>query len=205
MNIAQGWLSNLSAILGKESAAGKAVAVAQATIDTYKSAVAAYAAGVSLGGPVGLVMGPVSAGLAVAAGVKNIQKITSTKTPKAEKGALFSIGGRRHSAGGTLFTGADGTKFEAEQGELIGVMNRNAARHFMAFNNAFPAGGGSAPNYFASGGIVSREVAGQGINVDELAAKIATANASLPAPIVAVQDIVNQGNSYVQVRQGANF
>jgi hypothetical protein len=205
LSIAQGWLSSLSAILGKESAAGKAVAVAQATIDTYKSAVSAYAAGMALGGPVGLVMGPLAAGMAVSAGIQNIKKITSTKAPKAEKGALFSIGGQRHSAGGTLFTGADGTQFEAEQGELIGVLNRNAARHFMAFNNAFPAGSGSAPNYFASGGIVSREVAQQGFNVDELAAKIAQANTTLPAPVVAVQDIITQGNSYVRVREGANF
>jgi hypothetical protein len=47
-------------------------------------------------------------------------------------------------------------------------MNRNAARHFMAFNNAFPAWGSSAPNYFfANGGIVSREIAQQQLNVDE--------------------------------------
>jgi hypothetical protein len=179
--------------------------VAQATIDTYKSAVSAYAAGMELGGPLGLVMGPVAAGMAVAAGIQNIKKITSTKTPKAEKGALFSIGGQRHSAGGTLFTGADGTQFEAEQGELIGVMNRNATRHFMAFNNAFSAGGGSAPNYFASGGIVPREVSQQGLNVDELAAKIAQATVPYRRPVVAVQDIVAQGNSYVKVREGANF
>ena len=113
------------------------------------------------------------------------------------------IGGNRHSAGGTLFTGADGTRFEAEQGELIGVMNRNAAAHFMAFNNAFPAGGGNAPNYFAGGGIVSREIASPGLNTDELAAKIAQANRSIPAPVVAVQDIITQGNSYVQVRDAA--
>ena len=103
-----------------------------------------------------------------------------------------------------MFTGADGTRFEAEQGELIGVMNRNAASHFMAFNNAFPAGG-SAPNYFAGGGIVSREIASPGLNTDELATKIAQANRSIPAPVVAVQDIITQGNSYVQVRDGANF
>ncbi|MGQ2984007.1 phage terminase large subunit [Flavobacterium sp.] len=38
-------------------------------------------------------------------GLANVKKIVSTKTPKAEKGALFSIGGNRHSVGGTLFTG----------------------------------------------------------------------------------------------------
>jgi len=75
----------------------------------------------------------------------------------------------------------------------------------MAFNNAFPAGGGSAPNYFAGGGIVSREIATADLNTDELAAKIAQANRSIPPPVVAVQDIITQGNSYVQVRDGANF
>lgn len=198
-------LGNLTQLLGKNSAAGKAAAIAQTTIDTYLAAQKAYTSQLIAGDPTSPVRGAIAAASAVASGLANVKKITSTKTPKVEKGALFNIGGQRHSAGGTLFTGADGTQFEAEQGELIGVMNRNAARHFMAFNNAFPAGGGSAPNYFASGGIVSREVAGQGINVDELAAKIATANASLPAPVVAVQDIVNQGNSYVRIRDGANF
>ena len=209
LSLANSTFGSMATLLGKESAAGKAVAVAQATIDTYKSAVTAYAAGLQVGGPAGLVLGPLSAAAAVAAGIANVKKITATKepkAPKAAKGALFNIGGNRHSNGGTMFTGADGTRFEAEQGELIGVMNRNAAAHFMAFNNAFPAGGSSGtPNYFASGGIVSREMASPGLNVDELAAKIAVANAALPAPVVAVQDIITQGNSYMQVRDAANF
>lgn len=207
LSLASSTFGNLAAIMGKESAAGKAMAVAQATIDTYKSAVSAYSslAGIPIVGPA---LGAVAAGAAVAAGIANVKKITATKepkAPKAERGALFNIGGNRHSAGGTMFTGADGTRFEAEQGELIGVMNRNAARHFMAFNNAFPAGGSTASNYFAGGGIVSREIAPQGLNTDELAAKIAMANSSLPAPVVAVQDIVTQRNSYVKVRDMANF
>jgi hypothetical protein len=49
-------------------------------MDTYKAGVAAYAAGAAMG-PAGVVMGPLSAGLAVAAGVLNIKKIASTKTP----------------------------------------------------------------------------------------------------------------------------
>lgn len=202
--LASSTFGNMAAIMGKESAAGKAMAVAQATIDTYKSAVSAYSSmsGIPIVGPA---LGAVAAAAAVAAGIANVKKITSTKAPKAEKGALFSIGGRRHSEGGTMFTGADGTQFEAEQGELIGVMNRNAARHFMAFNNAFPAGGASAPNYFAGGGIVSREMATPALNTDELAMKIAEANRALPAPVVAVQDIITEGNTYVQVRDMANF
>lgn len=202
--LAENALATMANILGKESKAGKAVAVAQATMDTFKAAVSAYSAMAPI--PfVGPALGAVAAGAAVAAGLANVKKITSTKPPKAEKGALFGIGGQRHSAGGTMFTGEDGTAFEAEQGELIGVMNRNAARHFMAFNNAFPSGAGSAPNYFASGGIVSRDIASPSLNADELALKISDANRSLPQPVVAVQDIVTEGNSFVQVRQGADF
>lgn len=205
LGLASSTFGNLSTILGKESKAGKAMAAAQATIDTYQSAVGAYKsmAGIPIVGPA---LGAAAAGAAVAAGLANVKKITSTKTPKAEKGALFSIGGQRHSAGGTMFTGEDGTRFEAEKGELIGVMNRNAARHFMAFNNAFPAGGGSTTgNYFESGGIVSRDIAPSQINMQELANLTAEAVKSIPPPVVAVEDIITQGNSYVQVREGANF
>ncbi len=193
-------LGTMSELLGKESAAGKATALAQALINTYLG----ITAGVKLGFPAAIPAVAAAAATGFSA-VKNITATKTPKTPKAEKGALFDIGGQRHSAGGTLFTGADGTQFEAEQGELIGVMNRNAARHFMAFNNAFPAGGASAPNYFANGGIVSRDIATPGLNTEELALKIAEANSSIPAPVVSVQDIVTEGDSYVQVRQGANF
>jgi hypothetical protein len=41
--------------------------------------------------------------------------------------------------------------------------------------------------------------------MDELATKIAQANATIPAPVVAVQDILTQSNSYVRVQNGANF
>ncbi len=152
IQVAQG----IAQIVGKESAVAKIAAIAAATIDTYRAANLALAtlpppfggiqAGISITTglanvlKIGRVKGAegVAAGLgSVASGVGNFSK---GKIPKAEKGALFNIGGQRHSAGGTLFTGADGTQFEAEQGELIGVMNRNAARHFMAFNNAFPSG-----------------------------------------------------------------
>ncbi|KGO91743.1 coiled-coil domain-containing protein [Flavobacterium subsaxonicum] len=197
---------NVSQLLGKKTAAGKAAAIAEATMNTYNGVTQVWASDSILPEPAATIAKVASTALVVASGLSAVKKITSTKAPKAAKGALFNIGGNRHSNGGTMFTGADGTRFEAEQGELIGVMNRNAAAHFMAFNNAFPAGGSSGtPNYFASGGIVSREMTQPGLNVDELAAKIAVANAALPAPVVAVQDIITQGNSYVQVRDAANF
>jgi hypothetical protein len=207
--LASNTFAQLSNLLGKESAAGKALAIAQTTMDTYRGATAAYAA---LAGivPAGPVLGTIAAGVAIATGLGNVQKIVSTKTPKAERGALFGIGGKRHSQGGTLFTGEDGTRFEAEQGELIGVMNRNAAAHFMAFNNAFPSGGASVSptSYLATGGIADRANAGLNVDYDILAAKIgaatAAANLSLPAPVVAVQDIAAVSNQMVYVQEFAS-
>jgi len=67
-------LGTMAEIFGKESAAGKAAAIAQTTIDTYKAATAAYAAGASLGGPLGAVMGPILAALAVTSGLMNVKK-----------------------------------------------------------------------------------------------------------------------------------
>ncbi|MES2484552.1 MAG: hypothetical protein V4581_01190 [Bacteroidota bacterium] len=198
MQLARQTYNQMAEIFGKESKAGKAFSAAAALIDTYQAANVALA---SAPPPFNYI----AAAAVTATGLRNVAKITGAKEPKFEQGGLVQVGGNRHAAGGTLFTGSDGTRFEAEQGELIGVMNRNASRHFMAFNNAFPAGGSSAPNYFANGGIVSREIAQQPLNVDELAAKIALANSAIPAPVVAVRDIITQGNSYVQVQNGANF
>ncbi len=73
-------LGQVADLFGRESAAGKAAAIAQATIDTYLSAQKAYTStvGVPIVGPV---LAPINAGLAIAAGIKNIKAITAVKTP----------------------------------------------------------------------------------------------------------------------------
>ena len=91
MDIASSMFGSLSSILGEESKAGKAFAIAQATIDTYKAANAAYAsmAGIPVVGP-GL--GAAAAAAAVLAGVANVKKILEvpddgkeTSTPSASQ------------------------------------------------------------------------------------------------------------------------
>ena len=65
-------LSAMSDLLGKETAAGKAAAVASATINTFSSAQKAYDATVGI--PfVGPVLAPINAGIAIAAGIKNVK------------------------------------------------------------------------------------------------------------------------------------
>lgn len=75
-----GLLGNLSNLFGKQSAAGKAFAIGQATIDTYLAAVKAYQSmsGIPVVGPA---LGVVAAGAAIAGGIKNIREIIKVKTP----------------------------------------------------------------------------------------------------------------------------
>lgn len=73
-------LGQIADLFGEQSKAGKAAAIAEATINMFLSAQKAYAA--TVGVPfVGPVLAPINAGLAIAAGIKNIKSIASVKTP----------------------------------------------------------------------------------------------------------------------------
>mgnify|MGYP003666720909 FL=1 len=106
---------NMVKILGEETAAGKAMAVVQATVDTYKGATSAYAsmAGIPVVGPA---LGAVAAGAAVAAGLANVKAILST-----------GGGGGSAPSGGSIPTASA----EAPAPEML--------------SGAFELGGGQAP------------------------------------------------------------
>ena len=89
-------LSSFSELAGKETAAGKALAIASTLIQTYQSAQSSYAslAGIPVVGPA---LGVAAAGAAVFAGMKQIQNIKKTKVPGGGGGA---------SAGGGASVGA---------------------------------------------------------------------------------------------------
>jgi hypothetical protein len=73
-------LSMTAELLGKNTAAGKALAVASATISTFTSAQKAYESTVGI--PyVGPFLAPINAGLAVLAGVANVKKILAVQVP----------------------------------------------------------------------------------------------------------------------------
>ena len=71
-------LGQISTLLGKESKAGKALAVGQALINTYQGATKALAQGG--------IFGAIGAAGVVAAGMASIKQIVSTKLPGAEGG-----------------------------------------------------------------------------------------------------------------------
>ena len=72
-------------LLGDSTDAGKAAAVAAATIETYQAAVSSYnsLSGIPFVGPV---LGGIAAGVAVASGLANVKKILAVKTPKGGGG-----------------------------------------------------------------------------------------------------------------------
>ena len=94
-------LGQLSSIMGEQTAAGKAFAIAQTTIDTYQSATAAYKAlaGIPVVGPA---LGAIAAAAAVAGGIANIKKITSVQLPGG--------GGNSSGTGGSSTPAAPGSR-----------------------------------------------------------------------------------------------
>lgn len=84
LNAISGALSQAGQIFGQQTAVGKAIAIAQTTIDTYKSATSAYAGmTAAIPGPVGIAAGIAAAAASVAMGIANVKKILSVKVPGA--------------------------------------------------------------------------------------------------------------------------
>ena len=80
LDLASSAFGDLASMLGENSKAGKAAAIAQATIETYKSATSAFSslAGIPIVGPV---LGGIAAGAAVMQGMANIKRIQAIGKP----------------------------------------------------------------------------------------------------------------------------
>lgn len=149
LSVASQTFGNLAAIAGKESAAGKAFAIAQTTIDTYQSATAAYKslAGIPVVGPV---LGGVAAAAAVVAGITNVKKIMATKSPSAGGGGPIqglATGGEVKGGFAIQRANGDDRLITAKTGEVILTRDQ---RGFIGDNLLNLAG---VPG-FASGGLV---------------------------------------------------
>jgi hypothetical protein len=110
MAIAQSF-SNASSIIGQETAVGKGLAVASATISTFVAAQAAYENAQKI--PyVGSFLAPINAGLAIAAGLKNVQSILDIDVPGSSGGAV---------SGGNAFAGGA----QAPRFNVVGASTAN--------------------------------------------------------------------------------
>lgn len=213
LNMASQTASQLVNLLGQESAAGKAFAVAQATINTYLGASKAIADGGFLG--------IAQAAIVIAAGLKQVMSIVKTKEPdtkistntrKFAKGG--QIYGASHSQGGVTFTGDNGQRFEAEGGENVYILNRKASEAINALSALNMEYGGrsfgsSGVYRYANGGKI--QVTGNGSvsfptdvtlsdnSLMRLASIMYDSVAAIPNPRVAVTDINAENEHYNKV------
>ena len=105
LSLAQGFAGNIATIFGKNTAIGKAAAIAETAINTYRGAQAAYAslAGIPVVGPV---LGAAAAGAAIVSGLANVKKILSVKSglPGDSAMGVSGIGGSIATPRGTFAT-----------------------------------------------------------------------------------------------------
>ena len=129
-------LKQTQEVFGKESAAGKAAGVAQATINTHQAASKALA---QFGVPLGLPF----AALAIAAGFKQVKAILDTPEPQLARGGIVD---------GIGTSTSDSISARLSRGES--VINANSTRMFKPLLSALNVAGGgrSFANEDATGG-----------------------------------------------------
>lgn len=216
LTMSAGLAGQMSSLLGEESEAGKAFGVVQATINTYLGATKALAQGG--------ILGIAQAAIVIAFGMKQVMSIAKQKDPdtkintsvkKYAKGG--QIVGKSHAQGGVTFRGDNGQVFEAEGGENVYIMKRTASAEINALSALNEAHGGnsfgtSGLYKFADGGMVANiseanrltrqidNIRLSNESINQLAGVVIEAVASMPNPIVSVQDI-NSGQYDVAVVQ----
>ena len=122
---------------------------------------------------------------------------------KFKGGGWFTIGGRRHSAGGTKFYGEDGSRFEAESDEGLFILKREAHKDFLKEQSSrnMRFGGRSWQSGGVSHAAAGGSISGGGLSPEVLAQAMRSVLSSLPRPVVFVSDI-NEGQNTVEVVEG---
>jgi hypothetical protein len=165
------------------------------------------------------VVAQVATGIAVVTTnmMKATQLLSGANTPEApemqtfaEGGRVYTLGGRRHSEGGTKFYGSDGTRFEAERGEKIFVMKRTASSaidRLGSFNQLYGGRPWSSTRHAHAedgglvfdGGMTSRSL--QGADITQ---QLRNALTNMPPAVVSVKEIntVNTRRTIAQEQAG---
>ena len=146
LQLTLGALSQAKGLFEEHTAVGKAAAIAEATINTYLGVTKALSA---YPPPYSTIM----AGVTLAMGFKNIQKIVDTKS-KYQKGGL--VHGRSHAEGGVPFTVQGQEGYEMEGDEYI--VNKKATIQYFPLLEMLNKSDNTSfkrSNYFKHGGLVS--------------------------------------------------
>ena len=196
-------------LLGKNTVAGKAAGIAQATINTYLGVSQVLAAPPSGPEPFNTITKAVSIATTIGTGLKNVAEIVKVPTKFESGGKAITAGGNLHAFGGTKYYGEDGNIIEVERGENMYVLNRRASREInalSALNTYYGGADFSTPisgGYFADGGMVSRSMDMPDIN-PQVAVMIADAISNI-RPVVDVKDVITGVNNRVELVDKSNI
>lgn len=125
-------LSTLSEIAGKQTALGKALAIASTTINTYQSAIGAFKGMVTtIPGPVGIALGAVAAAGAIATGIAAVKKIVSTKIPGGGGGDSGATPSAIAAPAAPITPSTQSTKIDASSTEDIGNSLKGGVKTFV--------------------------------------------------------------------------
>ena len=139
LDLASNALGNIAGMLGESSAAGKAAAIAQTTIETYKGAQSAFSslAGIPIVGPV---LGGIAAAAAISSGIATVKKIASTKTPGGSGGGGASISApQRVSASAPPSFNVVGASETNQLAQSIGQEEKQPLKAFVVSNDVTDA------------------------------------------------------------------
>lgn len=203
-------LGKVSELLGKNTVAGKAAGIAQATINTYLGVSQVLAAPPSGPEPFNTITKAISIATTIATGIANVANIARVPT-KFEAGGLAAgiTGGRRHSSGGTKYYGEDGHVVELEAGENWYVLNRGASKainSLSALNEHYGGVSFAAPvqtGFHADGGMVSRS-----LEIPDISPQIGAAVAEALKEVkiyTDVKDVIREAGNRVALVDGANI
>jgi hypothetical protein len=140
---------DIASLLGENSKAGKAAAIAQATINTYQGVSAAFMAPSVLPQPFDGISKALAAGVALASGLKAVKQITATKSPEIKKPSYATgVIGLRGIGSGT----SDNIGANLSAGESV-INARSTAMFASQLSAINQAGGGVGLNGASNIGI----------------------------------------------------
>lgn len=132
-------LTNISDLIGKDTAAGKVAAVAATTINTYAAAQSAFLNAQK--NPISI-LGPaypyISAGLAIAGGLKNVQAILSVPTPSGGGGGSAPSGGGSAAMTAPSFN-VVGSSSTSQLAQTIGNQQNTPVQAYVVSNDVTTA------------------------------------------------------------------
>lgn len=131
-------LGSFAELAGKETAAGKALAISQALISTYQSAQSSYAslAPIPIVGPA---LGFAAAGAAIAGGLKQIQSIKSVKVPNSGGVSSASVSGGIGAAPAPPAFNVVGASSSNQLADAIGGQSQQPIQAFVVANDVTTA------------------------------------------------------------------